>query len=208
MTLNHYETTLIIHPSLSKRDADATIAKYRKLLKAEKATIVHEDHEGLQHLAYPIKKQVNGIYHVTQYHATGSVVDKLEKNYRIDENVIRFLSIKLDKYGISYHQKKREAHQAQPAAEQGQEGATQEGSIDTKPTNEKREKKYCRFTKFEIKYIDYKEKNFLISFLNPQGKILPRRITGNSAKAQRMVNQAIKRARHTARIPFVTDNLK
>lgn len=77
-----------------------------------------------------------------------------------------------------------------------------------KATDKNNQKKYCRFTKFGIKYIDYKEKNFLLGFLNPQGKILPRRLTGNSAKSQRMVNQAIKRARHLARLPFVADNLK
>ncbi len=69
-------------------------------------------------------------------------------------------------------------------------------------------KKYCRFKKFGIKYIDYKEANFLLGFLNPQGKILPRRLTGTSAKYQRKVSQAIKRARHLALLPYLADNLK
>jgi small subunit ribosomal protein S18 len=69
-------------------------------------------------------------------------------------------------------------------------------------------KKYCRFKKMGIKYIDYKDPNFLLSFVNDQGKLLPRRITGNSQKFQRKVTQAIKRARHLALMPYVTDNLK
>ena len=74
---------------------------------------------------------------------------------------------------------------------------------------EKRQKsKYCRFKKMGIKYIDYKDPDFLMRFLNEQGKILPRRITGNSLKFQRRLSVAVKRARQLALLPFVGDNLK
>ena len=73
---------------------------------------------------------------------------------------------------------------------------------------EVKKKKYCRFKKNRIKYIDYKHPEFLKKFLNEQGKILPRRITGTSLKYQRKVAQAIKRARHIALLPYVTDMLK
>ncbi|KAA3625326.1 MAG: 30S ribosomal protein S18 [Bacteroidetes bacterium] len=69
-------------------------------------------------------------------------------------------------------------------------------------------KKYCRFRKYGIKHIDYKDPDFLLQFVNEQGKILPRRITGNSLKYQRKVSTAIKRARHLAMLPYVTDLLK
>ena len=70
-----------------------------------------------------------------------------------------------------------------------------------------KKKKYCRFKKSGIKYIDYKDPEFLKRFLNEQGKILPRRITGTSLKFQRCVAQAVKRARHLALLPYVTDNM-
>ena len=76
-------------------------------------------------------------------------------------------------------------------------------SIDT----DKR-KKYSRFKKSGIKYIDYKDPDFLSRFLNEQGKILPRRLTGTSLKFQRKVSQAVKRARHLAILPYVTDLMK
>ncbi|MBK9018106.1 MAG: 30S ribosomal protein S18 [Saprospiraceae bacterium] len=69
-------------------------------------------------------------------------------------------------------------------------------------------KKYCRFRKFGIKYIDYKDSDFLLQFVNDQGKVLPRRITGNSLKYQRRVATAVKRARHLALLPYLTDLLK
>ena len=76
------------------------------------------------------------------------------------------------------------------------------------PTVEVRKKKDCRFKKAGIKYVDYKDAEFLKRFLNEQRKILPRRLTGTSLKFQRKVAQAVKRARHLALLPYVTDLLK
>ena len=69
-------------------------------------------------------------------------------------------------------------------------------------------KKYCLFKKSGIKYIDYKDPDFLIKFVNEQGKLLPRRLTGTSLKYQRKVSVAVKRARHLALMPYVADLLK
>ncbi len=71
-----------------------------------------------------------------------------------------------------------------------------------------KKKKYCRFKKSGIKYIDYKDATFLLRFINEQGKILPRRVTGTSLKFQRKVGQSIKRARHLSLLPYVADLLK
>lgn len=76
------------------------------------------------------------------------------------------------------------------------------------PNIGKQRKKYCRFKKFGIKHIDYKDADFLLQFVNQQGKLLPRRITGNSLKYQKKVAIAVKRARHLAILPYVTDLLK
>ena len=69
-------------------------------------------------------------------------------------------------------------------------------------------KKYCRFKRSGIKYIDYKDPEFLLKFVNEQGKILPRRLTFTSLKYQSKVSVAIKRARHLAIMPYVADLLK
>ena len=78
----------------------------------------------------------------------------------------------------------------------------------TSPKIGQQRKKYCRFKKAGIRYIDYKDPDFLAKFVNEQGKILPRRVTGNSLKFQRKVGTAIKRARHLALMPYVTDLYK
>lgn len=73
---------------------------------------------------------------------------------------------------------------------------------------ETKQEKYCRFERSGIKYIDYKDPDFLLKLLNEQGKILPRRITGTTLKYQRKVGQAVKKARHLAILPFVGDMLR
>ncbi|WP_192878001.1 MULTISPECIES: 30S ribosomal protein S18 [Arenibacter] len=70
------------------------------------------------------------------------------------------------------------------------------------------QKKYCRFKKSGIKYVDYKDPDFLIKLVNEQGKLLPRRLTGTSLKFQRKVAVAVKRSRHLALMPYVGDLLK
>ena len=76
------------------------------------------------------------------------------------------------------------------------------------PSVEAKKKKYCRFKKLGIKYIDYKDADFLLKFVNEQGKLLPRSLTGTSLKFQRKVSQAVKRARHIALMPYLADCLK
>lgn len=75
-------------------------------------------------------------------------------------------------------------------------------------TLQPKREKYCFFTKAGIKYIDYKDPDFLLQWVNEQGKIYPRRLTGTSLKHQRQLARAIKRARHLALLPFVGDQLK
>ncbi len=71
-----------------------------------------------------------------------------------------------------------------------------------------RKKRTCRFTAENVIYIDYKDEKMLQRFTTEQGKLIPRRITGTSAKYQRQLVTAIKRARHLALLPFVSDSIR
>lgn len=66
----------------------------------------------------------------------------------------------------------------------------------------------CKFSKAGVEYIDYKDTETLKRFMNDQGKILPRRVTGTSARYQRQLTRAIKRARFLGMIPYVADNMR
>lgn len=87
-------------------------------------------------------------------------------------------------------------------------GANNEIRYLTPISIETTKEKYCRFKKMGITYIDYKDADFLLRFVNEQGKILPRRLTGTSLKFQKKVSQAVKRSRHLALMPYVADMMK
>jgi small subunit ribosomal protein S18 len=69
-------------------------------------------------------------------------------------------------------------------------------------------KKVCRFTQNKVTYIDYKDVKLLQKYVTEQGKIIPKRITGTSSKYQRQLSIAIKRARHMALLPYVSDTVR
>jgi len=75
-------------------------------------------------------------------------------------------------------------------------------------TQTPRKKRTCRFCDAKEVYIDYKDEKRLQRFVTEQGKIIPKRITGTCAKHQRQLVQAIKRARHLALLPFVSDTIR
>lgn len=71
-----------------------------------------------------------------------------------------------------------------------------------------KKRRSCRFCDNDETYIDYKDERRLSRFISEQGKIIPKRITGNCAKHQRQLVQAIKRARHLALMPFVSESIR
>jgi small subunit ribosomal protein S6 len=105
--LNHYETTFILTPVLSEENTQKAISAYIDLLKSNGAEIVAEDHWGLRNLRYPIKKKTTGIYHWVEFKAPANAIQTLEIAFRRDENVLRYLTVRLDKYAIKYNQDKR-----------------------------------------------------------------------------------------------------
>jgi len=73
------------------------------------------------------------------------------------------------------------------------------------PFRNKRRKKVCAFCADKVDYIDYKDTNRIRKNLSERAKILPRRVTGTCARHQRQLTIAVKRARHLALIPYITD---
>jgi len=105
--MQQYETVIVLTPLLSEEVSKEVIAKFRNILTEGGAEIVHEDNWGLKKLAYPIQKKTTGYYHLIEFKAPGELISKLEVEYRRDERVMRFLTVKLDKHAIAYNEKKR-----------------------------------------------------------------------------------------------------
>ncbi len=106
--LNQYETVFIITPVLSDPQMKETVQKFKNLIVDNGGEIVHEEEWGLRKLAYPIQKKTTGFYALIEFKAKPEFIAKLETEYRRDERIIRFLTVKLNKYAIEYNQKKRE----------------------------------------------------------------------------------------------------
>ena len=201
--MNQYETVFILTPVLSDVQMKETVEKFKGILAANGAEVINEENWGLKKLAYAIDKKSTGFYQLLEFKADPTVVEKLEIGFRRDGLVVRFLTVKLDKFAAEYAAKRRSTKKEDYSMAQASEIR-----YLTPPTVDVKKKKYCRFKKSGIKYIDYKDPEFLKKFLNEQGKILPRRITGTSLKFQRRVAQAVKRARHLSLLPYVTDLMK
>lgn len=104
---NNYETVFILTPVLSDDQAKEAVSKYKKLLVDLGAKILNEEHWGLKKLAYPIQKKSTGFYHLFQYVVNGEAINKLEIEFKRDERILRFLTLKLDKHAIEYAEKRK-----------------------------------------------------------------------------------------------------
>ena len=105
--LNQYETVFIATPVLSEAQMKETVTKFRDFITENGGEIVHEESWGLRKLAYPIQKKTTGFYHLIEFKADGALIDKLETQYRRDERIIRFLTVKMDKHHVEFAQKRR-----------------------------------------------------------------------------------------------------
>ncbi|MCI5711056.1 MAG: 30S ribosomal protein S6 [Prevotella sp.] len=105
--MNQYETVFILTPVLSDEQMKETVAKFTKLLTDNGAEILNEEAWGLKKMAYAIEKKSTGFYCLVEFKAEPSVVNTLEVGYRRDEKVIRFMTVKLDKYAAQYAEKRR-----------------------------------------------------------------------------------------------------
>ena len=105
--MNHYETVFILTPVLSDEQTKETVAKFTKVLTDNGAEILNEESWGMKKMAYAINKKSTGFYFLVEFKAEPTVVAKLETAFRREEKVIRFMTVKLDKYASLYAEKRR-----------------------------------------------------------------------------------------------------
>jgi small subunit ribosomal protein S6 len=106
--MRHYETTFIIDPVLSGDEIKQTAQMYMDFLKEQGCEVVQVEDMGVLELAYPINKRTSGAYMYVEYTATtGECIDKLELAFRRDDNILRYLTVAVDKHRAQYNQDKR-----------------------------------------------------------------------------------------------------
>ncbi|MBN2767505.1 MAG: 30S ribosomal protein S6 [Campylobacterales bacterium] len=95
--MNCYETLFVVKPTLTEEEITAQITKMKDILAKENAELIAEDNMGMRKLAYPVEKHLRGHYTVLYYKAEGSSIAEIERNLKINENIIKFLSVKYSK---------------------------------------------------------------------------------------------------------------
>ena len=105
--LNQYETVFIMTPVLSDDQMKEAVKKYEDYLKKNDAKIVHREHWGMRKFAYPIQKKSSGFYQLLEYTGDGKIIADMEVQFKRDERILRFLTVKLDKHAISWAERRR-----------------------------------------------------------------------------------------------------
>ena len=105
--MNHYETVFILNPVLSESQVKETVEKFSSFIKELKSKITHEESWGLKKLKYPIQNKRTGFYHMFEHESDPQTTKELEIEFKRDERVLRWLSVKLDKHAIEYAEKRK-----------------------------------------------------------------------------------------------------
>ena len=105
--MNQYETVFILTPVLSDDQMKEAVSKFKGVLTQAGAEIINEESWGLKKLAYPIQKKSTGFFELIEFKAAPETIKTLEIAYRLDEKVLRYLTVKMEKYAAEYAEKRR-----------------------------------------------------------------------------------------------------
>ena len=105
--MNHYETVFILNPVLSEEQIKETVKKYEDILVSNGAKMISKEDWGLKKLAYAIQHKKSGFYHLFEYTVPGEAINTVEVEFRRDERIMRYLTVRLDKHAIAWAEKRK-----------------------------------------------------------------------------------------------------
>ncbi len=187
----HYELYLILSPELTSQQVNKQVDTIKKIIeKSAKPKEIKTDLEGLKKLAYPINKHQTGFYVLFEYSINFEEAvnnNQIEAKLNLNDKVVRYILVNQTEY---LKAKSHETLRKEPEFAGHRE------------MNKGNRKKGCISKYIGLKAVDYKDVDYLNQFTSPYAKIFSRDRTGSSAKFQRKITRAIKRARHMALMPF------
>ncbi|MBU0474268.1 MAG: 30S ribosomal protein S6 [Bacteroidetes bacterium] len=107
MKTNHYESVVILNATLEDQQIDAILTSIEEQMSANGVEMIDIDKWGRKRLAYPIQKGKSGYYVIYHFTSPREYITKFERTLRLDENVIRFLTIKMELKDIEYLEKRK-----------------------------------------------------------------------------------------------------
>ena len=105
--MNTYETVFIINPVLSEGQVKETVKKFVDQIKANKGKITNEENWGLKKLKYIIEKKKTGFYYLIEFQADGQMINDFEIEFKRDDRIIRWQTVKLEKFALAYADRRR-----------------------------------------------------------------------------------------------------
>ncbi|MBN1300896.1 MAG: 30S ribosomal protein S6 [Melioribacteraceae bacterium] len=131
MKTNHYESVVIINAALEDEQIDSIISRIEEFIKSNEGSITDIDKWGRKRLAYPIQKSKSGYYVVLRFKSERDFIAKLERTFRLDETIIRYLTVVLDKRALQYIEDEKNRQEGETASSDGQEKSTQSNNEST-----------------------------------------------------------------------------
>ena len=105
--MNHYETVFILNPVLSEEQIKETVKKFEDFLTSKGGEMIAKEDWGLKKFAYPIENKKSGFYRLFDFKVAGEVITPFEVEFRRDERIMRYLTVKLDKHAEAWAEKRR-----------------------------------------------------------------------------------------------------
>ena len=214
-----YEMVYIFDATLDEDGVNKKLEKFHPLVLGKSGEVVAVDHWGVRQMAYPVKKQSSGYYVVAQIRAESDGLPEFERVLRLDVELLRYLIVLnepttghslLGATPPSRAEKDDgddddEKDDDRPDEEvHGEEGDSDRGFSPPEFSGGRGRRRRMEGPVIEL--LNYKDVSTLSHFMTEQGKILPKRTTKVTARFQRDLGRAIKRARYLALIPYIRDH--
>ncbi len=134
--MKKYETVFISDPDMSEQAREELLERVKGIIDREKGILLNVDEWGLKKLSYEIKKKLRGYYVCLTYGGTGELVTELERNFRLSDLIMKFMTILITEH-VTEESLKQEAEEAKEAAQQTEEAAQEEEAAPQKAEEEK-----------------------------------------------------------------------
>ena len=206
-----YEVVYILDASLEEAAVSTKLEKFHELATAQGGEVSAVDHWGARQLAYPIQKQSVGYYVVAQFTAAAEALPEYERLLKLDGEVLRYLLIINEgepTSGASIMAELRvrvdddEEEEEEESAPEGEEEEPRDPTSAPPEFSGARGRRR-RMEGPRVIVLNYKDVDTLSHFITDQGKILPKRTTKVTARFQRELGSAVKRARYLALLPYM-----
>ncbi len=210
-----YEIVYIFDATLDEDSVNKKLEKFHPLVLGSDGEVVQLDHWGTRQLAYPVNKEKTGYYVVAQIRATSEGLPEFERVLKLDTEVMRYLIVVNEGEPTSGDSIMGEPRPKSAGSEDDEESPAERDEPSEDEDSPKRfgppefsggRGRRRRMEGPVIKLLNYKDVSTLSQFMTEQGKILPKRTTKVTARFQRQLGRAIKRARYLSLIPYVRDH--